>query len=123
MNSSDEIDHIIGSFNDWRGEKMAQIRALIIEADPDIIEEVKWKKPSNPAGIPVWSHDGIVCLGETYKKHLRISFQKGPLLKDAKNILNSYRALLIYEEDNIDKSGFKDLIIEAVELNKKDKKK
>lgn len=115
--ASQEIDAIIESFPDWRGEMLAKIRSLIKEADPEIVEEVKWKKPSNPAGIPVWSHNGNVCLGETYKKHLRISFPKGPSLKDPKKIMNAYRAILIHEEDTLDEAAFKNLITEAVTLN------
>jgi hypothetical protein len=120
--AAEEIDAIIKKYPDWRGEKMAQLRSLIKQADPNIVEEVKWKKPSNPDGIPVWSHDGIICLGETYKKHLRISFAKGPSLPDPKKLFNAYRAIIIHEEDIINESAFKDLIREAVEFNKKNKK-
>jgi hypothetical protein len=123
MSVTKEIDDIIKSFDDWRGEKMAQIRALIKEADPEVIEEVKWKKPSNPAGIPVWSHDGILCLGETYKKHLRISFAKGSELEDPKGIINAYRAILIHEDDELNESAFKNLIKAAVKLNQEVKSK
>jgi hypothetical protein len=121
--ASEQIDAILKKFADWRGEKLAQLRALIKQADPDVIEEVKWKKPSNPDGIPVWSHDGILCLGETYKKHLRITFAKGPSLKDPKGLFNAYRAIIIHDEDKIDEAAFKDLIRAAVELNQKDKTK
>ena len=120
---ANEINAIIKKFNDWRGERLAQIRVLIKVADPGVIEEVKWKKPSNPDGIPVWSHDGIICTGETYKNHLRLSFAKGPILKDPKGLLNSYRAIIIREVDKINQAAFKDLIREAVELNQKNKKK
>lgn len=120
---SKEIDAIISKYGDWRGEKLKQIRALIKEADPNIVEEVKWKKPSNPAGIPVWSDNGNICLGETYQKHLRITFPKGSELKDPKGILNSYRAILIHEEDKINEEAFKDLIRAAAELNKEAKSK
>ena len=120
---ANEINAIIKKFNDWRGERLAQIRVLIKVADPGVIEEVKWKKPSNPDGIPVWSHDGIICTGETYKNHLRLSFAKGPILKDPKGLLNSYRAIIIREGDKINQAAFKDLIREAVELNQKNKKK
>lgn len=115
--ASEQIDAIIAKFADWRGEKLAQIRTLINQADPSIIEEVKWKKPTNPDGIPVWSHNGIICNGETYKNHLRLTFAKGPSLKDPKGLINSYRAIIIREEDKIDEAAFKDLIREAVELN------
>ena len=92
--ASEQIDAILAKYPDWRGEKMAQLRTLIKEADPDVVEEVKWKKPSNPGGIPVWSHDGILCMGETYKKHLRITFAKGPSLADPKGLFNACRALI-----------------------------
>lgn len=121
--ASEQIDAIIMKFVDWRGEKLAQLRALIKEADPEGTEEVKWKKPSNPDGIPVWSHDGIICTGETYKNHLRLAFAKGPSLKDPKGLLNTYRAIIIHEGDEINEAAFKDLISAAVELNHKNKNK
>ncbi len=108
---------------DWRGEKLAQLRALIKQADPNMIEEVKWKKPSNPDGIPVWSHDGMICTGETYKNHLRLTFAKGASLKDPKGLFNTYRAIVIHEGDKINEDAFKDLIRTAIELNHKDKNK
>ncbi|HVA97151.1 MAG TPA: DUF1801 domain-containing protein [Candidatus Acidoferrales bacterium] len=130
MNSStkdksayEQIDAIIMKLADWRGEKLAQLRTLIKQADPDVIEEVKWKKPSNPDGIPVWSHDGMICTGETYKSHLRLTFAKGTSLKDPKGLFNTYRAIVIHEGDKINKTAFKDLIRTAVELNHKDKNK
>lgn len=120
--ASEQIDAIIMKLTDWRGEKLAQIRNLIKHADPDVLEEVKWKAPSNPDGVPVWSHDGIICTGETYKNHLRIAFAKGPSLKDPKGLLNTYRAIVIREGDKINESAFKELINSAVELNHKNKK-
>ena len=117
--ASEQIDRIIKKFPDWRGEKLIQIRILIKQSDPDVIEEVKWKKPSNPDGIPVWSHYGIICIGETYTKHLRITFPKGPSLDDPKGLLNAYRAIIIHEGDTFNETAFKDLIRAAVELNKK----
>jgi len=122
MSATQQIDAIIKKYPDWRGERMALLRKLIIEADPEVAEEVKWKKPSNPDGIPVWSHDGILCVGETYKVHLRISFPKGPELKDPKGLFNAYRALIIHEEDNLDEDAFKDVIREAVTYNVKNKR-
>jgi len=121
--SSKQIDNIIKKFTDWRGERLAQIRALIRQADPDVIEEVKWKKPSNPDGIPVWSHDGIICTGETYKNHLRLTFMKGASLKDPKGIFNSHRAIVIHEVDKINEEAFRDLVRAAVELNRNSKNK
>lgn len=130
MNSSlkdksahEQIDAIIMKLADWRGEKLAVLRALIKHADPGVIEEVKWKKPSNPDGIPVWSHDGMICTGETYKNHLRLTFAKGASLKDPKGLFNTYRAIVIHEGDKINQAAFKDLIRTAVELNFKDKNK
>jgi len=120
---SDEIGAIIKKFADWRGARLAQVRTLIKQADPTVIEEVKYKMHSNPDGVPVWSHDGIICTGETYKKHLRLSFAKGPTLNDPKGLLNAYRAVIIHEEDPINEVAFKDLIVAAVELNQKSKKK
>src|SRR5687768_3037232 len=108
--AAEQIDAIIVKFAGWRGEKLAEIRALIKQADPEVIEEVKWKKPSNPDGIPVWSHDGIICMGETYKSHLRLTFAKGPSLKDPKGLINSYRAIIIHEGDKLNEAAFKDLI-------------
>lgn len=121
--ASEQIDAIIKKYADWRGERLAQIRTLIKQADPDVVEEVKWKKPSNPDGIPVWSHDGIICLGETYQKHLRISFAKGPLLPDPKGLFNAFRAVIIHKEDKLDDAAFKYLIQAAVTFNRENSKK
>lgn len=116
---SEEVDAIIAKLADWRGKKLELIRKLIKSADPDVIEEVKWKKASNPDGIPVWSHDGIICTGEFYKNHLRLTFFKGAVLKDPKGILNTYKAVVIREEDKLNEGDFKELIREAVALNSK----
>jgi hypothetical protein len=121
--SSEQIDVIIRKFTDWRGEKLAQLRALIKQADPEVIEEVKWKKPSNPDGIPVWYHDGIICTGETYKNHLRLTFANSASLKDPESLFNTYRAIVIHEGDKIKEEAFKDLIRAAVEFNRNDKNK
>jgi len=120
---SEQIDAIIMKLADWRGKRLAQIRGLITEADDDVIEEVKWKKASNPDGIPVWSHDGIICTGEFYKSHLRLSFPKGKSLTDPKGLFNSYRSIVIRQEDKLDEAAFKDLIRDAVVLNQEGKKK
>ncbi len=110
--------------DDWRGKVMSNIRSLIKQADPEVIEDVKWKTPSNPNGVLVWYHDGMILTGEVYKKHLRLSFAKGPTLKnnDPKNLINSFRAIIIHEEDALDENAFKDLIRAAVALNQKGKK-
>lgn len=100
---------------------MSRIRTLIKQADPKAVEEIKWRKPSNPAGIPVWYHDGMICTGETYKNHLRLTFAKGSALKDPKGLINSYRSMLIHEGDKINETAFKNLIRAAVALNRKGK--
>jgi hypothetical protein len=111
----------ISELGDWRGETLSQIRALIREADPDILEEWKW-------GIPVWSHDGIVCTGETYKSHVKMTFAKGAALKDPAGLFNSSldgnvrRAIDIREGEKIDARGLKALIRAAVALNASSKK-
>lgn len=111
--------------DDWRGKVIAQVRKLIKEADPEITEDVKWKTPSNPDGVLVWYNEGMLLTGEIYKKHLRLSFAKGPALKkhDPKELVNSYRAILLHEEDKLDEEAFKDLIRAAIKLNKEGKKK
>ena len=108
---------------DWRGKKLSQIRVLIKQADPSVIEEIKWRKPSNPAGIPVWSHDGMICTGETYKDHLRLTFVKRASLKDPKGLFNTFRAIVIHEGDKVDEAAFRDLIRAAATLNLKGKSK
>ncbi len=123
ISSSEQIDAIIMKLADWRGEKLASLRALIKQADPDMIEEVKCKKPSTPDGIPVWSHDGMICTGETYKIHLRLTFAKGALLNDPRGLFNAHRSIVINQGDQINEAAFKDIIRAAVELNLKDKNK
>jgi hypothetical protein len=109
--------------NDWRSETLSKIGKLIKQAEPEVVEEQKWKKPSNPAGVPVWSHDGIICTGETYKNHVRLTFGKGARLKDPKGLFNSglegnaFRAIVFHEGDTVDEAAFKTLIREAVALN------
>ena len=110
--------------DDWRGKVMSRIRELIKLADPEIIEDVKWKTASNPNGVLVWYHDGMISTGEIYTKHLRLSLAKGQYLKDQdpKGLINSFRAIIIKEDDKIDETAFKNLIRAAVEFNQKDKK-
>ncbi len=112
-----------GNVGDWRAKTLSRIRALIKQADPKVTEEIKWRKPSNPAGIPVWYHDGMICTGETYKSHLRLTFAKGYELKDPKGLINSYRAMLIHEGDKLNETAFKSLVRAAVALNQEKKKK
>jgi hypothetical protein len=113
---------------DWREETLDRIRALILEADPDMIEERKWRKPSNGmAGVPVWSHHGIVCTGETYKNYVKMTFAKGAFVKDPSGLFNSglegnlRRAIDIHEGDKIDRKALKALIRAAVQLNASDR--
>ena len=121
--ASAEIDAIIGRVGDWRGPVLARMRELIREADPEITEEVKWKKPTNPAGVPVWSRGGIVCTGETYKDKVKLTFAKGAALPDPSRLFNgslggnTMRAIDIREGDQIDESAFKALVRAAVALN------
>ncbi|MGN6571417.1 MAG: DUF1801 domain-containing protein [Pseudolabrys sp.] len=124
------IDARITSLKDWRGETLARMRALIKAADPDIVEEVKWRKPSNPNGVPVWEHDGIVCTGETYKAAVKLTFANGAALLDPDGVFNASldgnqrRAIDIHEGDKIDETAFKALVRAAVKLNtEKGKKK
>lgn len=108
---------------DWRGETFSRLRTVIENADPALVEEMKWKKPSNPAGVPVWSHDGIVCIGEALKSAVRLTFPKGALLKDPKHLFNtrldskSVRAIDFHQGDAVDQAALKALILEAVRLN------
>ena len=120
---SQQIDAIIKEPGDWRGKKLSQLRALIKKADPAVVEEVKWKKPSKPMGVPVWSHDGIICVGDTLKSAVRLTFPKGAQMKDPKKFFNTrlesntVRAIDFYEGDTVDESALKALILEAVRLN------
>jgi hypothetical protein len=117
------IDARIAALAGWRGETLAQIRALIKEADPEIVEAVKWRKPSNPMGVPVWEHDSIICTGETYKDKVKLTFARGASLDDPSGLFNSSlegntrRAIDIHEGGGIDEKAFKALIGAAVALN------
>jgi len=116
------------SLEDWRKETLGRVRALILEADPDMIEERKWKKPSNGmAGIPVWSHDGIVCTGETYKNYVKVTFARGAFVKDPAGLFNASlegnlrRAIDFREGDTINEKALKALVKAAVKLNTPDR--
>jgi hypothetical protein len=117
------IDKTIAELRDWRGETLSRIRELIREADPDVVEEVKWVKPSNPAGIPTWSHDGIICTGEIYKSTVKLTFANGASLEDPAELFNSSlegntrRAIDIREGEKVGARAFKALIRAAVDLN------
>ena len=123
-NDSPLIDARIRKLGDWRGEMLARVRAIIKQADPDVIEEVKWRKPSNSMlGVPVWEHDGIICTGETYKAVVKLTFANGAELKDPSRLFNSSlegntrRAIDIHEGDKINEKALQALIREAVALN------
>jgi hypothetical protein len=118
------IDACIAALGDWRGATLARVRRLIKDADPEVVEEVKWRKPSNSMlGVPVWEHDGIVCTGETYKSYVKLTFAKGAELDDPAGLFNSSldgnvrRAIDIREGDKIDEKAFKALIRDAVAAN------
>ena len=116
------IDEKIASLGDWRGETLSRMRKLIKQADPDVVEERKWVKPKSP-GTPVWSHDGILCTGETYKSVVKLTFANGASLKDPAHLFNSSldgnvrRAIDIHEGEEVDASAFKALVREAFGLN------
>jgi hypothetical protein len=117
------IDEKLRSLGDWRGRALARMRKLIREADPDVIEEVKWRKPSNPSGVPVWSHAGIICTGETYKDKIKLTFAKGASLPDPAKLFNSSldggtrRAIDIREGEEPEADAFKALVRAAVAVN------
>jgi len=118
------IDARIKKLSDWRGETLAGVRALIKQADPEVVEEVKWRKPSNSMlGVPVWEHDGIICTGETYKNAVKMTFARGAALEDPSGLFNSSlegnvrRAIDIHEGDKINEKALKALIRAAVALN------
>ena len=118
------IDARIAALSDWRGETLARVRRLIKDADSDVVEEVKWRKPSNSMlGVPVWEHDGIICTGETYKAVVKLTFAKGASLKDPSGLFNASlegntrRAIDFHEGDKIDEKALKALIRAAVALN------
>jgi hypothetical protein len=127
--ASELIDQKIASFPDWRGAMLAKLRALILDAVPDVIEEVKWRKPSNPSGVPVWSKDGIICTGETYKDKVKLTFDKGALLEDPKGLFNSSldgnvrRAIDFPEGAGIDEAGLKALFRAAATFNQSGRKR
>jgi hypothetical protein len=122
------ISKRIAELGDWRGKTLSRMRMLIKEADPNVVEEWKWVKPTKP-GTPVWSHDGIICTGESYKSVVKLTFAKGASLKDPARLFNSSldgnvrRAIDIHEGDKVNEAALRDLIRAAVALNLKDKSK
>jgi hypothetical protein len=121
---SQQIDAIIKETGDWRGRKLSQLRALIRKADPAVVEDVKWKMPSKPMGVPVWSHDGIICIADTLKNAVRLTFPKGAQMKDPRRLFNTrldsktVRAIDFHEGDTVDEAALKALIFEAVGRHK-----
>jgi hypothetical protein len=121
--AAQQIDDIIKMSGDWRGSKLSQLRSLINAAYPAMVEDVKWKKPSRPEGVPVWSHDGIVCVADTLKSAVRLTFPKGAQLADPKKLFNTrldsatVRAIDFHESDPVDATALQALILAAVELN------
>jgi hypothetical protein len=121
--SSELIDARIAELGDWRGDALARARALIREADPEVHEDVKWRKPSNPNGVPVWERGGLICTGEVYKTYVKLTFAQGAALKDPSGLFNASlegstrRAIDIHEGTTIDAAAFKGLIREAVAFN------
>jgi hypothetical protein len=123
VSESASIDAKIASLGDWRGVALARIREIIREADPDVAEDVKWRKASNPLGVPTWSHDGILCTGESYRDKVKLTFARGASLQDPKGLFNSSldggtrRAIDIRDGEAIDEAALKALIREAVAAN------
>jgi hypothetical protein len=120
---SAEIDAIISGLGDWRSATLSQLRSTIMKADKSIVEEVKWKKPSRPSGVPVWSQNGIICVCDPLKAAVRLTFPKGASLKDPTKLFNTrldsktVRAIDVHEDEKVDKAALKGLIVEAITLN------
>src|SRR5919201_6442590 len=120
---SAQVDAKLKGLGDWRGKTLSQLRALIKRTDPNVIEEMKWKKPSNPSGVPVWSHDGIICIGEPLKNATRLTFPHGASIKDPKKLFNArldsntVRAIDFHEGDSVNEAALKAMIVDAVRLN------
>lgn len=125
---SQEIDAIIKKAEDWKGKKLSQLRAVIKKADPAVVEEVKWKKPSKPEGVPVWSYDGILCVADILKNAVRLTFPKGAQIKDPKKLFNTrldsktVRAIDFFEESIVTEQVLEGLVHAAVKLNTAGKK-
>lgn len=123
QSASELVDAYIAALGDWRGELLGRLRGLIKEADPGVVEGVKWRKPSNPAGVPVWEHDGTICTGETYKGKVKLTFARGAALEDPTGLFNASldgkvrRAIDLRKGDEIDAKAFKALIRAAAIMN------
>lgn len=124
QSASEQIDGIIKQYSGWKSDTLKRLRAIINDAGPGIVEEVKWKMPSNPRGLPVWSHNGIICIVQTFKNDIKLVFFQGPSLNDPKNLFNARlksqtRAIEFHEGGPIDAAGIKALVVEAVKYNAK----
>lgn len=128
MSAARQIEKKIAELGDWRGEMLSRLRAVIQQADPDVVEAVKWRKPSNPAGVPVWEHTGIICTGDAFKGKVKLTFAKGASLEDPSGLFNAslegnaMRAIDFHEGDTINAKALKALIRAAISLNKSLKK-
>src|SRR5438874_11029976 len=124
QSAAQQIDAIIKKYDDWRGEMMSRLRAVIKQADAAFVEEVKWKKPSRPEGVPVWSHDGILCVCDTLKNAVRLTFPKGAQMQDPHKLFNTrlesktVRAIDFHQGDPINEAALQALVLDAVALNK-----
>lgn len=122
--ASREIDELVAGIGDWRGPALARLRNLIRRADPEVVEEVKWKKPGNPAGVPTWSDHGLLCTGEVYKAHVKVTFAKGASLEDPDSLFNASldgnlrRAIDLHDGEEIDDDAFVRLVQAAVARNR-----
>lgn len=121
--ATQQIDTIIKTNDGWKGEMLSRLRVLIKQTDSDVIEEIKWKTPSRPEGLPVWSHNGILCIAEIWKDNIKLIFFKGARMKDPKGLFNARfrsktdRAIEFQEGDAIDETALKELVLEAMEIN------
>jgi hypothetical protein len=128
MTVSEEIDAKFTKLGDWRGAALARMRRLIREADPDIVEQIQWRKASNPSGVPTWSHAGLICTGEVYKDKVKLTFARGAALDDPKKLFNTgfgggtRRAIDLHEGEDVDAPAFKALVGEAIAANLAHKK-
>jgi hypothetical protein len=121
---SQVIDDLLADLADWRGATLSSLRGLIRRAEPEVVEELKWKKPTNPTGVPVWSADGIICTGEVYKDHVKLTFAKGAALEDPDGLFNASldgnlrRAIDLRDGETVDAGAFEALVSAAVALNR-----
>jgi hypothetical protein len=122
MSATEQIDSIISNLHDWRGKTLARLRAVILKSNPDLVEEVKWKKPSKPEGVPVWMYNGNICIADALKNAVRLTFPKGAQLPDPKHVFNTrldsktVRAVDFFEDSTIDTDALTAIVLEAIKL-------